>query len=114
MICPYCNKPAEWVSNAQVYGRIYGKSFMVWLCKKCDARVGCHNNTQRPLGTMANRELREWRMKAHAHIDPIWKTGQLSRGMVYKMLDDYFGFEVHVGEADIKMCKKIIEFDFKV
>ena len=27
-----------------------------------------------------------------------------------QMLKDEFGFEVHVGESDIKMCQKIIYF----
>ena len=71
MNCPYCNNPAEWVSNAEVYGRPYGKSWMMYLCRPCDARVGCHQNSQTPLGTMANKELRGWRIKAHDAIDPM-------------------------------------------
>lgn len=111
VICPYCHQSAEWIENKEIYGRNYGKSYMMWYCQKDNAYVGCHNNTQRPLGTMANRELREWRKKAHAHIDPIWQSGQLARGQVYARLKRALGKQIHIGESDIEMCKKILEVD---
>jgi len=108
VICPYCGKEPEWVANEVVYGNRFGKSYMCYWCKPCDAYVGCHNNTRNPLGTMANKELRQWRMKAHAAIDPLWKSKQWSRGKVYKTLSDMFGREIHVGKSDIETCKEII------
>lgn len=110
MNCPYCNNPAEWVSNAEVYGRPYGKSWMMYLCRPCDARVGCHQNSQTPLGTMANKELRGWRIKAHDAIDPIWKSRQMERQAVYEWLSKQMGFPVHIGSADIALCRQIIAF----
>jgi len=109
MKCPFCGKEALWTENKAIYGRNYGKSYMAYLCSPCDAYVGCHENTKRPLGTMANRELREWRRKAHAAIDPLWKSGKLKRGHVYAKLKDLLGTEIHVGESDAEMCRKIIE-----
>ena len=110
MICPYCQKEAPWVENKMIYGKNYGRSFMCYYCKPCDAMVGCHNNTRKPLGTMANRELRQWRMKAHAEFDPIWKNKGLKRKKAYWMLTDHFGREIHIGESDIETCKQIIEY----
>ena len=112
MICPYCKKEAKWCDNKEVYGRRYGKSYMCYWCKDCDAYVGCHQNTRNPLGTMANKELREWRMKAHAVIDPLWKSGGKSRKEVYKELDKLFGFKVHIGSADKELCQKIIKKEY--
>ncbi len=112
MICPYCNKPARWVDNIEIYGKRYGESYMMWWCKPCDARVGCHRNGRRPLGTLANKELREWRMKAHAYIDPHWKLGKMSRDQVYGILDKHFGREMHVGESDIATCQEILKVKF--
>lgn len=106
--CPYCGRHAEWVSNETVYGRRYGKSYMLWLCRPCDARVGCHENTMRPLGTMANAELRKWRMKAHDAIDPLYKSGRMTRGELYQKLSIALGKEVHVGESDIEQCQFVI------
>jgi len=109
MICPFCNKPAEWVENKEVYGRNYGKSFMIWLCKPCDAYVGCHENTKKPLGVMANRETREWRVKAHEAFDPIWKEKVMTRQGGYKWLRERLGRRIHIGESDIETCRAIIE-----
>jgi hypothetical protein len=112
MVCPYCEKEAAWGENKAIYGKNYGKSFMCWYCLPCNAYVGCHNNTQSPLGTMANKELREWRIKAHASIDPWWngKYATMERKEVYAMLDRKFGKPVHVGQSDVEMCRKIINY----
>lgn len=108
MICPYCNKEAVWCENKEIYGRNYGKSYMCYLCKDCDAYVGCHQNTKKPLGTIANKELRRWRMKAHEHLDRLWKDKIFTRKQVYQMLKEIFHREIHVGESDIKTCQEII------
>lgn len=110
MICQYCHNQAEWVENKEVYGRNYGRSIMIWLCKPCDAYVGCHNNTRKPLGVLANRELREWRKKAHAKFDPLWKNGKMNRDKAYGVLRKEFGRDIHIGESDIETCKHIINF----
>ena len=57
---------------------------------------------------MANKELRELRIKAHVAIDEYWKDGSYMRNEVYKKLSDYFGYEFHVGEADEKMCEEVV------
>jgi len=107
--CPYCKKPAKWVENRLIYGRNYGKSYMCYLCEPCDAYVGCHNNTKEPLGTMANKSLRGLRKKAHAAIDPFWKNGLMSRRSVYNKLSEFYGIDVHIGEADEKLCESLIK-----
>lgn len=108
VICPYCNSVAEWVSNDQIYGRRFGRSYMAWLCRKCNAYVGCHNNTHVPLGTMANSELREYRKAAHALIDPIWQKGPLKRKHLYVELSRRMGHQVHVAWADVDECREIM------
>ena len=109
MKCPYCTKEATWVENKVIYGRNYVKSYMAWWCGDCRAYVGCHQNTKKPLGTMANAELRQWRRNTHTVIDPLWKSGKYKRSNVYRMLSDAFHQEIHIGEADVEGCKAIIE-----
>lgn len=109
MNCPYCGKEAPWIPNEQVYGKRYGKSYMCYWCKDCDAYVGCHNNTRKALGTMANKELREWRQKAHALVDPLWKSKTYKRSIVYLRLSEAFGKQIHIGESDIEQCQEIIK-----
>jgi len=108
IICPYCGKEAKWCENKEIYGKNYGKSYMCYYCKPCNAYVGCHNNTTKPLGVMANKELRDWRIKAHDIFDKLWKDGFVTRKEAYKILDDEFGKEIHIGESDIETCQRII------
>lgn len=109
MFCPYCGKNAEFVDNKEIYGRRYGKSYMMWWCKNCDARVGVHHNDKnRPLGSMANKELRIWRMKSHFAIDKYWKKGKYKRGEVYMKLKEIFGKDIHIGQSDKEICQQII------
>lgn len=113
MICPYCQKEALWVPNEEVYnGKRYGKSYMCYYCKPCNAYVGCHNNTKQPLGIMANKELRNWRIKVHAKIDPLWKNEDYDRRHLYKIISERLGKTYHTGESDIETCKKILEMEF--
>lgn len=108
MICPYCKKEAPCVDSSIIYGRSYGN---VYLCEDCDAYVGCHKGTKKPLGTLANRELREWRKKAHAEFDPLWKGGRMKRSQAYAWLKKSLNSEkdIHIGESDIELCQKIVE-----
>ena len=110
MECPKCKKEAPWVENKEKYGRNYGKSYMCYYCKPCGTYVGCHENTKRPLGTMADKETMGWRKKAHAAIDSLWGSGKMKRKEVYKMLKEKLGKEIHIGESDIEACKNIIKF----
>lgn len=112
MKCPYCDKEALWCENKEIYGRNYGNSYMVYLCKPCNAYVGCHQNTKKPLGIMANAELREWKKKAHSLFDPLWRNGKMKRGQAYKWLSDLMKIpvhEAHIGMFDIDKCKKLIK-----
>lgn len=109
MTCPYCGNEAPWLPNELVYGKRYGKSYMCYHCKDCDAYVGCHNNTRNALGTMANKELRKMRMKVHALIDPLWKQKGWRREKMYSKLHDFFGYHVHVGASDMETCQLILD-----
>ncbi len=81
---------------------------MCWLCEKCRAYVGCHNNSKKSLGTPANSELRELRKKCHSLIDPLWRNYSKKRKDVYSELKRNTGVS-HIGESSIEDCKKIIE-----
>lgn len=107
--CPYCDGPAVLVDSAEVYGRSYGK---MWLCRPCKAYVGVHKGTDKPLGTLANAELREWRKRAHAAFDLLWKSRRMSRGKAYRKLMQIVGVcheNAHIGMFNIEQCKKLIE-----
>jgi hypothetical protein len=109
VICPYCGRQAKFVDSKVVYGRSYG---MIYLCKDCDAYVGVHKGTDKPLGRLADKELRYWKMAAHDAFDPLWKTKKMKRNQAYKWLAERMRLspeETHIGMFDIAKCKKVIK-----
>jgi hypothetical protein len=107
--CPYCGKEAKWCENKVVYGKNYGKSYMCYYCADCDAYVGCHNNTTEPLGTMANKELRELRVKCHELFDRFWQDKKMTRKEAYKLLEEKTGIK-HIAWTTKEECEKIVSF----
>jgi hypothetical protein len=96
------------------------------MCEPCDAHVGVHKGTDRPLGRLANKELREWKKRAHAAFDPLWTAKLLkrrrergenykkawARGSGYAWLATKLSIDrsiCHTGMFDVAMCRRVIE-----
>ena len=78
---------------------------------ECRGTHGAHPDG-RPLGVPANKETKEWRIKAHDAFDTLWKCGgiNMNRKRAYKLLAEKLGVKIiHIGESDIETCKKIID-----
>ena len=120
-ICPYCNAHAVKCTGADVYpNRDDLRSKVIWRCRPCDAWVGCHPGSDRPLGRLANAELRAAKVRAHAAFDPLWqakmrrdKVGKgRARGAGYRWLAERLGIdprECHVGYFDVPTCNRVVE-----
>lgn len=114
VFCPYCGKCAEFVDSAEVYnGRSYG---MIYLCRPCDAYVGCHGNGKgdSPKGRLANAELRRWKIAAHNAFDPLWKFVPFRgrRSSAYAWLAEQMGLpkeKTHIGMFDVAECQQVIQ-----
>lgn len=123
ILCNYCGDHTDYVDSSEVYSRSYG---MIYLCKPCNAWVGVHKNTDKPLGRLANSALRDWKKKAHAAFDPLWKRKleirqkergsdykkAYARGSGYKWLGKQMGIDskdCHIGMFDIEQCKRVVE-----
>lgn len=111
VICNYCGRKAELVDSKVIYGTSYG---MMYLCRHCNAYVGCHKGTDRPLGRLADAELRYWKKAAHAVFDPLWRQGRFrgQRKAAYEWLAEQMGLPVeqtHIGMFDIAQCKQAIK-----
>ncbi len=116
VVCPYCGALAEFVEDSsEFYRRDYGP---LYVCRPCDARVGCHDGTRKPLGQLANKELRAAKMRAHAVFDPYWKGNGSKRGHrgrrrreAYRILANAMGIpsqECHIGMFDVTQCERAI------
>jgi hypothetical protein len=112
MKCPYCDKPAKLVTGSKIYPHrvdLFSKKF--YLCESCDAYVGCHKSTDKPLGRLANKELRALKMKAHEAFDPRWRSGEMTRSDAYAWLAGELGVSksnCHIGMFDEVMCQAVI------
>jgi len=109
LYCPYCNKEAVLASSKEIYnGQDYG---LIWICRPCRAYVGCHRGTTKPLGRLANAELRDWKKRVHAVFDPLWKNGKMRRGEAYRKLANMLKIKreyCHIGMFDVKMCERVV------
>lgn len=109
--CPYCGATIQKSDSKVVYGRSFG---WVYICQRypiCDAYVGCHKKNGRPLGRLANKELRTWKVRAHNAFDPLWKSGDMSRTNAYSWLADKMGIDkskCHIGMFDVEQCKEVV------
>ena len=112
--CPYCGASVELRDYNYIYhtNKYKGK---VWVCNnypKCDAYVGCHKNTEIPLGRLANKKLRDLKQEAHRQFDPIWKSGLMTRKDAYKWLASMLHISVeecHIGMFDVERCREVIK-----
>lgn len=119
--CPYCNMPAKMVGGEVIYPHrpdLYHKKF--WLCQPCDAYVGCHpvnprhgQDGTRPLGRLANAELRRAKSAAHRVFDPLWQEGKFkTRKDAYRWLAGKLGMPVdqcHIGYFSVPRCEQVVE-----
>jgi hypothetical protein len=108
--CDYCSQQAELIDSEKVYGRSYG---LIYICWPCDARIGVHKGTTRPLGRLANKELREWKKRAHAAFDPLWKSKQMTRPDAYRWLAKEMDIkdaarDCHIGMFDVADCQRVV------
>lgn len=122
VICDYCERPASLVTGSAIYPHrpdLFHKSF--WRCASCEAYVGCHPKARaggaglgdgsRPLGRLANAELRAAKRRAHAAFDPIWKSGEMRRGDAYCWLSKVLGIskeKCHIGMFDVDGCEAVV------
>ena len=115
-ICPYCHSKTEYINSEEIYGKNYGN---IYICRACSAYVGVHKGTDKALGRLANKELRELKKVAHFHFDKIAKTslineiwpeyieGVSNRQKAYLWLAKQMNIEpdyCHIGMFDEHQC----------
>lgn len=119
--CPYCGAAAVLREGSYVYGE-RSRGEMLYVClnyPKCDSYVGVHHGTQKPLGTLADAELRNKRIKTHRIFDQIWKNNLMTRKEAYRWMEYFMGLPRHSGHIGkfseyrcqvlMDKCKEILE-----
>lgn len=115
LLCDYCQEPPELVTGKAIYPHrkdLYSKQF--WLCNNCGAYVGTHKNSpgHKPLGRLANAELRLAKGEAHSAFDPLWRTGARTRTEAYNWLANQLGIQIydcHIGMFNVATCKRVVD-----
>lgn len=106
--CPYCGKAAAFVDSKAVYDASYG---MIYLCKPCKAYVGVHKDTDKALGRLADKNLRDAKIAAHAAFDKLWKEGAMDRKTAYSYISQRLGIPIqytHIGYFNVATCKQVV------
>lgn len=110
--CPYCQRNATITTGAVIYpARTELATASFWLCRPCNAWVGCHKGTRKPLGRLANANLRRAKMATHRAFDPLWKEGDWTRSQAYAWLAEKLGIATevcHIGMFDLNDCERAI------
>lgn len=117
VVCDYCGERALLVTGKDIYPHREDLADLnFWRCRPCDAYVGCHKpnigygDGTRPLGRLANAELRAEKSKTHAQLDPIWKLRLMGRREVYLWLAKELDIPValaHIGMFDVPTCQRV-------
>lgn len=112
--CPYCGSHAVLRSADGIYMKNPRES-MLYVCKNypvCDAYVRVHPGTTKPMGSLANKQLRNLRMEAHRYFDQIYIRGIMSKQDAYHWLSDVLCIpflDTHIGQMGEYYCSKVIE-----
>jgi hypothetical protein len=110
--CVHCGNECRKTDGKEIYPhRKDLHSLVFFKCDPCDARVGAHKNSGKPLGYAANSETQRARSYVHSILDPIWKKARTrsARSVVYKYLSQKMGIDrkkTHVGMFDIEQCRQ--------
>ena len=113
-VCNICGEEAvRESSHMEIYGKVYSDWPYNYLCECCGAYVGMHPFTNIPLGTLADKELRELRKISKYFFNQIWQEEcLLSRSDAYAELAKRMGIpaeQCHFGWFNKEQCYKARE-----
>jgi len=77
----------------------------------CDSYIGAHKKSMRPMGTMADSNLRNKRIEAHRALDAIWKNGYMTKHSTYIWLQNRLNLrekDTHIGKFSYYLCEQTI------
>lgn len=117
VFCPYCGRRAVLRPITYVVGenrRIFDPDQMVYVCSvypACNAYVAANKKNLRPLGSLADGELRNLRIQAHRALRSLWQNGYLSEKDAYHWLSGKLGLtekDTHIAKFSHYRCKETI------
>ena len=117
--CCYCGSSVT-LRSAEGIIPNFKPGTMLYVCRNypaCDSYVKVHPGTKLPMGSLANRELRTLRRKAHYQFDQLYKTGYMSREDAYEWLSATLCLpmeKAHIGQLGPYYCQQVIDESIKL
>ena len=111
--CPKCGAMAILRPAADIYGDRSRKD-QLYVCSnspRCQSYVSTYPGTNIPMGTLADGDLRNLRIRAHRRFDEVWKSGIMSRDNAYRWMAELFGIsmqDAHIAMFGEYRCKELI------
>ena len=113
--CPYCGAPAVCRPASTVYkNALRNKGSYLYLCSRwpaCDAYVTAHKKDRRPMGTLADKNLRHKRILAHRALENLRRECHMDKWAAYVWLQGKLKMgpeQVHIGMFSEQMCDLVI------
>ena len=112
--CPKCGAPIDYRSADGIYKNNQGNA-MLYICRnypKCDLYVRTHPGTNIPVGTLADRRLRQLRNEAHYYFNQLFESGMMSKNDAYNLLTNIVQAprsNAHIGYLGEYYCRQVIE-----
>lgn len=115
-----CEHPCLCGGAMQLRDSKYGLFYGCASFPNCEATVGAHQATGRPLGTPADKETKQARIDAHEWFDKLWGKGEgipesfepMRRGQAYAWLRHRMNLgkdECHIGLFSKVQCDLVGE-----
>ena len=112
--CPYCGSHIVLRSADGIYKENSSRT-MLYVCSRypvCDAYVRVLPGTKKPVGSLANANLRALRHEAHHYFDQLFLNGIMSRDEAYVWLSEMLQTPMsqsHIGYMGEYYCQRVIE-----
>ena len=112
--CPYCGAKAVLRPSEVVHQNRARPGQRLYVCARfpqCNAYVGAHEGTLLPMGTLANRNLRNKRILAHRAFNRLWESGTMKKWQAYKWMQAKFGLnhdQAHIAMFSELRCDQLI------
>lgn len=109
--CPCCEGSVRLVNNREIYGKSYGTWPYAYLCGGCGAAIGVHPQSIYPVGTLADKKLRETRQCTHDALEQMRRAFQLDVRQAHERLARLMGIAVaacRIATFDAARCQHAI------
>lgn len=114
VICADCGSNMK-LRTTTKYPNKDGSPRLFWGCSKypeCKGTHSAHQNSGKPMGNPANKETKDWRVKAHDVFDEFWQKYNYSRKESYNLLNTIMGTTHetgHIAKFNMDQCKLLIK-----